>query len=694
MPINEMDTHQNRGAWAGTGQSGLPGRAIPAGAGDNWLAVAQEVYRSSTSARDEDLIREWENAWRAFNNEHPHGSKYGTADYRHRSKLYRPKTRTALRRREAAAAAAFFASEDVATVSALDDGDDVNRASAEFWNEVLSYRLTTKHPKHGINWFLVCMGAVQTSSVMGVCASKQHWRRTEREVGRERVLVQAEDGQYREESRPIMKPVIDKPVIDLLPPENLRIDRAADWIDPVNSSPYLIIEIPMFVTDVKARMKDTNPSTGQPEWKTVDDAVLAKARVEQQDSTRRAREGENRRDSKDQRNTIEDHHIVWVRENFIRTDGRDMCFYTVGGEAMLTDPKPTEEVYPEQGGQRPVTLGCSLIEAHKVYPIGIPALTRGVQQEANEHANLRIDAARLAMSGRPIVRAGRNVNLRNLSRHIPGQPIMVREDGDVKWDRPPDVGASAYAEQDRLNVDFDELAGNFSTSSVQTSRQLNETVGGMNILAADANQMADYDLRVFVETWVEATLMQVIRLEQYYETDPTIMTLAGQKARLVMRYGIDTVTDDMLEREMVVSVNVGIGATDPGRKLQRLTTALAAAQKFVFPMMSPEAAMSLPKPEDLIQELFGHAGYKDAGRFFNFGDEGEGPVIRHLMEMVKEARAALEDQQAEREHQIALKRIDADAEIEEQRLENEGDIALEMLRQALQPAMPEMPAYE
>jgi len=52
-----------------------------------------------------------------------------------------------------------------------------------------------------------------------------------------------------------------------------------------------------------------------------------------------------------------------------------------------------------------------------------------------------------------------------------------------------DVTVRSQAEQDRLNLDFDDVAGAFSGSSVQSNRNLNETVGGMNILTASANKV-------------------------------------------------------------------------------------------------------------------------------------------------------------------------------------------------------------
>ena len=108
--------------------------------------------------------------------------------------------------------------------------------------------------------------------------------------------------------------------------------------------------------------------------------------------------------------------------------------------------------------------------------------------------------------------------------------------------------SSAYAEQDRLNLDFDDVAGAFSGSSVQSNRNLNETVGGMNILTASANKVENYQLRTWIETWAEPVLRQVTLLEHEYETDDVILSLAGRKTELPQKFGIDAVTDDLLKK--------------------------------------------------------------------------------------------------------------------------------------------------
>jgi hypothetical protein len=56
--------------------------------------------------------RAWSRSYRAFHNEHFVGSKYGHRDWSNRSKIFRPKTRSAVRKDGAAVAALLFGTVD------------------------------------------------------------------------------------------------------------------------------------------------------------------------------------------------------------------------------------------------------------------------------------------------------------------------------------------------------------------------------------------------------------------------------------------------------------------------------------------------------------------------------------------------------------------------------------------------------
>lgn len=131
-----------------------------------WLELAAEAYNSSTSFVDANYRKKWEDNLRHFQSRHASGSKYLKDAYKYRSKIFRPKTRSATRNNEAAAMAAFFANQDVLDVQAMNPEDPGQRASAEIMKEVLQYRLTKTIP-----WFQICLGAFQDAMVTGVVLS-------------------------------------------------------------------------------------------------------------------------------------------------------------------------------------------------------------------------------------------------------------------------------------------------------------------------------------------------------------------------------------------------------------------------------------------------------------------------------------------------------------------------------------------
>jgi hypothetical protein len=320
-------------------------------------------------------------------------------------------------------------------------------------------------------------------------------------------------------------------------------------------------------------------------------------------------------------------------------------------------------------------MGIGLIETHKTLPASKVELAGDLQSEVNEFANQRLDNVKLTMNGRVLIRRGGDVDLQSLMRSTPGGAIPVNDvEKDVKFDRPPDVTAAGYQEQDRLNVDFDEISGAFSPGTIQTNRRLNETVGGMQLLAGTSNAIGEYDLRVFSETWVEEVMRQMVALEQYYETDETVLSLAASKAQLFQRFGVSEVTDDLLRQHLTVSVNVGIGATDPMQRMAKLRAAAETTGIILGPMLQ-----QIVKPEEIIAEVFGAAGYKDGKRFFALGPDGkpeQDPKLAQAMQIIQQlqgeakskddeitAKFRLEQMQIEANERIKIAEIAAHKEI-------------------------------
>jgi hypothetical protein len=661
----------------------------------DWLKLTQEAERLSIDYINASLRQQWDKNLKHFQSKHAPGSKYNDPGYKNRSRIFRPKTRATVRKHEAAVAQAYFSTRDVLDLQPEDDSSEVSRLAADVGRALVQYRLTKTIP-----WFQLVIGAFQDTEVMGVCVSRQAWRYEERIVtemvpmtmvaadpmtGQPVVqpVMDAATGMPAMEPREKAEVLRDEPEIALFPVENVRLHPGADWTDPINSSPFLLVKVPMFAGDVKARAKQ-GPNQKTTPWILPEadaDGLLRKALITDTDQTRQTRE-QDRQDPKQigDNTPITDFTLVWVVENIMRVDGQDWVYYTLGTDHLLSEPQPIEKVYWHcETGHRPYVMGKALIEAHRAYASAKVELGEDLQREANEIANQRLDNVKLAMNGRIFVKAGANVDLPALLRHTPGGAVMMTNpETDVKVERAADVTASSYQEQDRVNNDFDEIAGSFSPSSIQSNRQMNETVGGMQLLAGASNAIIEYDLRVFTETWAEPVLRQLVLMEQIYETDPKVLALAGKKGKIWEESKGQAqlpVIAQVLKEELEVSVNVGYGVTDPQQRMGRILMAANATGQIYGPPIRNRLN------DALLEEIWGVAGYKDITRFFTTGDN---PQVQQLMAQIQELTKQLETKQLETQGKVRVAEINAQAKLDEQQLENQGEVAAMVVEAQLQ----------
>ena len=643
---------------APTAQTGNEGQTALS-TGPDWLTRAQRAFTSSTTYVDANYRKQWEDSIRAFNNQHPLDSKYNQPVYDKRSKLFRPKTRTIIRKNEAAAAAAFFSTMEVTSITPSDQNNQAEVASAAIMKEVIQYRLTKTIP-----WFQIVLGGLQDAQTTGVVCAHVHWQYERRSPvntamsaiekvkqaitpeSTEEFPVQSEipsdavaaNEQGFIQENPVQETIVvieneddhvtkDQPAIDLIPIENMRIDPGANWTDPVGTTPYLIHLIPMYAMDVKDKMKAS-------EWKTLSDDMIAAATEITPDTTRLARNKNKDDPYTGVARDVSDYEIVWIQRHIHRYNGEDWEFYTLGDIALLIEPRLLRDVVFT--GQRPYVIGCCNIETHKIIPSSIPQLSKGLQDETNEVANQRIDNVKFVLNKKWFVRRGKEADVNGLLRNVPGGVVMLDDpEGDVKEVNWPDVTASSFQEHSALSMEMDELLGNFNPAALMIGGAANSPAKNMAMLSNSQGTLTEYLLRTYVETFVQPVLRKLMLLEQKYETDRTILAFAGKRAQLWQRFGIDEATDELLEKELTLTVNVGMGATDPTAKLN----------KFIAGITAYSAVMSQPVPglnaQEVGKEIFGHLGYADGARFTTT----DNPQVLQLQQQLQQAAQLIQQLQ-------------------------------------------------
>lgn len=573
-----------------------------------FLAMAREANQQAQLYSNQINRQSWERVYRAFHQEHFDGSKYKSNEFKNRSRLFIPKTRTAIRKDLASVAASLFGSLDAVNAMPGNEGDARQRASAAVVGELINYRTDRSSGKASIPWFHVAMGARQTSLLTGICLSKQSWKLELKLRGEE----DYEDDETGEAGRrEVWEPYIDRPNIDLIAPENFIIDPAADWTNPAQDASYLVIKWPMRIDEIRRKQNDPRRP-----WKNIPEERLRSytESATEQAAIRRSRE--QGIDRYDQTQNGKKFDIIWVWEVYVRTAGEDWTFLSIADKELLTEVEPVETVYPEQFGERPLALGYGAFEAFCIFPMSPAESWQMLQQESNDLRNLTLDAIKQNVMPVTKVRRGRNVDLDQLKRRSHGTAIMVQDPTDVTWEKVPDVTASVQQMKQQLDIEFDDLAGQQNYGTVQDNNALGKTLGGLKLAAGAANAVQEFDIRIWIETWCEPVLTQLARLEQFYESDPIVLALCGERAKLMEKYGVDEITDEILENTVSIRVNIGLGSGDPQQRLSKFNSAVGVALPLL--QMDPDfkSGKKTIDSEAVMQEVFGAAGYRDGGKRF------------------------------------------------------------------------------
>lgn len=572
-------------------EDGLKGVAYQGDASEgapdgDWLDRARIAFQSGKDFINSDRRRAWVAALNHFRGKHAPGSIYESDLYKFRSRLFRPKSREAMKKGEAAAAAAFFSTADVVSIEPDDEASEQARVAAEVISELVNHRLTNDLP-----WFQTVIGAFQGTGIQGIACSKQYWEFVRNGAG---------------------EVVRDGLKVELIPPDRLLFDPGSDWIDPVAKSPWIVYRVPLTVGYVKRQI-----ASG--EWLPIGNDMWSGCRVDNNDPMV---DKPNVADM-NRNQPMKDHEQVWVHENIMQdNDGVDMHYWTLGdGKALLSKPRPLAEVYLHCAyGKRPFVAGYADIEIFNPYPAGKLEQTKDLQIAANKIQNMRMDGVSMGLYSRLFVDATNAQSLAAIGAMPPGGVAAVQNPQNIREIKPSDVHQSAYVEQQYLNNDFDGLVGSFGQESVATSRQLGETAKGMQILSASANSITEYAIRTFSETWMEPVLRQVVDLVQAYESDLRVIAIAGGRSKLI-RAGADATLDDIFNQRLLVKVSVGVGATNPATKMQNLMQAMGALMQVVTPlaeMFGTPLVLESPGVREVAKEIFGAAGYKDGERFMDF----------------------------------------------------------------------------
>jgi hypothetical protein len=104
---------------------------------------------------------------------------------------------------------------------------------------------------------------------------------------------------------------------------------------------------------------------------------------------------------------------------------------------------------------------------------------------------------------------------------------------------------------------------------------------------------------------------------------------------LFQKFGIDQVTDELLEQELTVRVNVGMGATDPSARLQKFMFALQGYQHIAQANVAAKTGLNM---QSVFAEIMAISGYQDGTRFAQQDDPEKSQLQAQILAMQQQMK--------------------------------------------------------
>lgn len=568
------------------------------------VQLASEAYSSSTNYLQYKRS-EWIRHYDMYNSVHINeggliSEKYHKPNYK-LSKMYVPKTHEFVKSQIASVIQAYFSNDELMYFSPQNDSDNL----ANLYADYLTYYFEEILQRNNW-WYQFTISAFEQGVLHNFIPAKVCY-----------------------------DPDKKMPVAKLIPIEDFRLHPGADPYNPIETSPYIINIIKMYVYQVKERQDFEK--YGDNAWNKVTNDDYINSSTSFETTVVYARNRNQINPDKKGDTSLNEHSIVYVHENIIKVDGQDYLFYTLGSGALLSKIKKLEEVYLHG---RPFVLGNIALEEAKLYPSSVLDNLRHIQEIINELVNVGFDGKKMRLFPRLLVSNTAKIDINALVNARPDSLIFTKDpQKDIQALSVPNQYDAVTPEISLFNSHFDDVSGRFAPSSMAQGDSP-DSVGGMQMMNSSANQVSEGYLRTFNETFLEKVVYMMIQVCKHYgfedkDLDKKLMT----NNQLLAKYGITDKKfniNKLKDQDLDININVGMGATNPSMRLERFLTGINSIIK-----VNPAIAQNLDM-QAVMTEIMSIQGYKDPQKFFNMQ---QNPVVEQLQQQVQQLQAQKEDPQ-------------------------------------------------
>lgn len=544
---------------------------------DDLLEVNDLWSQSSVFARLQE--QRWATNERLVNSRHLTSRKLG------RSSLFIPKTAGYVRRKMADYVASFSGLDPITITHSITS----TPLGAKVLQKVVNHYLNTK-----VNWTACIYNAAYDALVNEFAPTYVWW---EVETAIQEVATIDEKGNQSIEK---VEVVVDSyPVVESLPPENVRIDPSASW-DNIDEARYIAFESyrDRAYAEQRADLGD---------WPEIPDDLYSN--VEQYPYNPLQAERRSTSSPFQYQLDDEDNELLCIRTHFFwdEIDGmlQPVMMETLGDRMVLSPAAPLSYVCAEDGRHAwPIIVGHVYPKPHEQYAAALPELVQSLQIEVNAIRNQRRDNVALILNPEKIISADSGVDPSNMAFSFPGKVVVAQNPAGIAWNVPPDVTAAGYNEENVAVNDMDRLVSE-GPARAGSPTQRKETATQAQIMAAGASAAVNLDLTIFASSWAE----QVVRRIAILSTQAAPAELFDAAAKSL---GMDPTVIDALgeasKGNFVYNVYSGSEQSDLNNAISNATNIIAIVQQVYgpnanyFPLMQKLLATGGFDPATIIPD--------------------------------------------------------------------------------------------
>jgi hypothetical protein len=270
---------------------------------------------------------------------------------------------------------------------------------------------------------------------------------------------------------------------------------------------------------------------------------------------------------------------VW----FEKVEGRWMCEFSLKGEKAISSRRSVDEVFfnGRRVGRLPVVLGTHKFKLWEAVGRGEPEAIGPLEDEHVTHKNNVADAAKIAVQGRWRVDRGTDIKIDDLLN----ARVFEADRGEYdKLDQEFNTVDSLRV-MDAIKAEMAEVVPVGMENKNLVPRGTARTLGAVQMALGAQNEKLSVQLLVRNQTFFEPLLYLIAQMIIAYETDETILRIAGKKVQAPpavpggqpMPFQVPTmggaqpaVDLSALDFDVEVQINAGLGTAPRQEKAQLL----------------------------------------------------------------------------------------------------------------------------